>query len=105
MTESDANYNVFRGAVITGNQGSTTNCNRLRVYKDMIVPELLSPQTLVVSSDKTISPSMILDLNTDPNTGDMFAGIPTLIKWNAGNLKLDKRFIALLPSTIQIMRV
>lgn len=106
MVMSDFHYNVWRGRTVTGNTGSVTNAKNLRIYKNMIVPEMLCPMVVEVTADKTISAGMMGTLNKLVATGKYkMGGIPTLLKWSAGNITLDKRFIALLPTVIQIMRV
>lgn len=106
MVMSDFHYNVWRGRTVTGNTGSVTNAKNLRIYKNMIVPEMLCPMVAEVTADKTISAGMMGTLNKLVATGKYtMGGIPTLLKWSAGNITIDKRFIALLPTVIQIMRV
>lgn len=103
MTMSDLHFNVIRGSVITRNSGSSTNCNTLRVYKDMIVPVMLSPMVREVNSDITINPDILLEQFM---MGDVAAhGIPTLYKWSSGNITINKRFINLLMPKLQIIKI
>lgn len=105
MIMSDAHYNVWRGRVSTGNAGTTTNCDTLRIYKDMVVPENINSMVREVSENFTVSSSLI-NKTMDIVPGEVtHGGIPTLLKWLGGDITIDKRFIALLPTTIQIMRV
>lgn len=103
MVQSDYHYNVWRGRTITGNSGSATNASTLRIYKDMIVPVTLSSMVADVTEDIALTDNTMKNL-FNISDGVSVAGIPTLLKWSAGNIAIDKRFIALLPFTIQIMR-
>ena len=103
MVLSDRHYNVWRGRVVTTSNGSTTNASTLRIYKDMVVPETLTPMTADVTNGITVTSAMIPNL-TKLTTKITSGGVPTLLKWSGGNITIDGRFIALLPATIQIMR-
>ena len=104
LAHSDLHYNVWRGKVISDNGGSSTNADTLRIYGGMVVPESLSNMVREISGTTTINPDLMKFGNIVVGTTSM-CGVPTLIKWSGGNIKLDRRFIALLPHTIQIMRV
>ena len=106
MTFTDTNYNVFRGAVITTNSGNPTNCNTLRVYKDMIIPVTLTNYIMRVNSDLTINHNLIMmEYNDNQHESSaVMHGIPTLYMWEQGNITINRRFIALLPSTLQIIK-
>ena len=103
MVLNDRHYNVWRGRVVTTSNGSTTNASTLRIYKDMVVPETLTPMTADVTNGITVTSAMIPNL-TKLSTKISSGGVPTLLKWSGGNITIDGRFIALLPATIQIMR-
>lgn len=100
--QDDVHYSVWRGRAITGNSGCNTNAKNLRIYKDLIVPEILTPMTREVADGIIVTDDLIGDWKNV--NGYPMGGIPTLIKWSGGDVTLDKRFIALLPTTIQIMR-
>lgn len=107
MYPSDYKYNVLRGSVVTTNSGSTTNADVIRVYNGLIVPETITHLVRPVTEDLTITDDLLMSnryVDTTGNTALMY-GMPTLIQWSGGDLFIDKRFIALLPTTIQIMRV
>lgn len=103
MQMSDLHFNVVRGSVITKNQGSSTNCNTLRVYKDMLVPTMLTTLMTEVASDIEIKPDILLDPLTSGST--VTFGIPTLYRWKSGNITINRRFIALLIPKLQIMKI
>lgn len=105
MVMSDFHCNVWRGRAVTGNSGANTNAHNLRIYKNMIVPETISPMVRDVSEDLVVSPSLLNSTMDIASGNSVIAGVPTLLKWSAGNITIDKRFIALLPTVIQIMRV
>ena len=104
LVASDHHFNVWRGRTVTTNAGCVTNMDTLRIYKDMIVPEILYPMIKNVTSSISIDGSTALTTN---NISDkvFMGGIPTLLRWSAGDITLNKRFIALLPTTIKVMRV
>ena len=103
MQMSDFHFNVMRGSVITKNNGSSTNCNTLRVYKDMIVPVMLAPMVREIRANTEIHPNVMLNTYVVNNVGTH--GIPTLYKWSAGNITINRRFIALLMPKLQIMKI
>ena len=105
MVASDFHYNVWRGRAVTGNSGANTNARSLRIYKNMIVPETIYPMVRDVSEDLVVSQSLLNSTMGIASGKFVIAGVPTLLKWSAGNITIDKRFIALLPTVIQIMRV
>lgn len=103
MQMSDLHFNVMRGNVITQNNGSSTNCNTLRVYKDMIVPVMLAPMVREIRADTEIHPNMMLNTYVVNNVDTH--GIPTLYKWSSGDITINRRFIALLMPKLQIMKI
>lgn len=104
MALSDLHYNVWRGRVSTDNGGSPTNADTLRIYKDMIVPEVLTAKVRHASSNVTITADTMKERISVDGVSFLCGGIPTLLKWSGGNITLDRRFIALLPQTIQIVK-
>jgi hypothetical protein len=71
----------------------------------MIVPVSLTKLTREVSKDLEINHNMILSsFFLSGGEGTTF-GVPTLYKWSGGNIIINKRFIALLPQTLQIMKM
>ena len=103
MVLADYQYNVWRGRVVTGNAGSVTNLRTLRIYKDMIVPEIATHMVKKVDTNITIDQKLMYKPHEYAH-GYGFAGLPTLYKWSGGDITIDKRFIALLPFTIQIVK-
>lgn len=104
MAQTDLHYNVWRGRVSTNNGGSPTNADTLRIYKDMIVPEILTAKVRHVSGNVTITADTMKETTKVDGVSFNCGGIPTLLKWSGGNISLDRRFIALLPQTIQIVK-
>lgn len=104
MVQTDFHYNVWRGRVSTDNGGSPTNADTLRIYKDMIVPEVLTAKVRHVSGNVTITADTMKERISVDGVSFLCGGIPTLLKWSGGNITLDRRFIALLPQTIQIVK-
>lgn len=100
---SDIHFNVIRGNVVTNNNGSSTNCNTLRVYKDMVIPVMLAPMVAEVRTDIEINSNTVMSSHA---TGSISAfGIPTLYRWKSGNITINRRFIALLIPKLQIMKI
>ena len=104
MVDSCNHYNIWRGRAITNNSGCTTNMDTLRIYKDMIIPEILSPMIRKVTNSITIDGSLLKSNIKQENSNLMVGGIPTLIKWYGGDITINKKFIALLPATIKIVK-
>lgn len=104
MVQTDLHYNVWRGRVSTDNGGSPTNADTLRIYKNMIVPEILTAKVRHVSGNVTITADTMKERTSVDGVSFLCGGIPTLLKWSGGNIILDRRFIALLPQTIQIVK-
>lgn len=105
MKDTCNHYNIWRGRVVSNNAGYTTNMNTLRIYKDMIIPEVLNPMTKKVTQTYIIGGSQLESGFFPDNSELMVGGIPTLINWHGGDIIINKKFIALLPSTIKIAKI
>jgi hypothetical protein len=104
MINSHTHYNIWRGRVVTNNGGSVTNANTLRIYRDFKIPEVLSPMTKDIVEDYVLESDTLQQIfKVEGNIS--IGGIPTLLRWYGGDIIIDKTYLALLPTSIKIVRM